>query len=117
MIKDASKYQVFQIFSLEDSFKYIVPKYQREYMWSQQYWEQLVNDLMENEANYFLGPIICINREKDALKLPRPLEIIDGQQRLISISLLYAAIYNRFLEENKEDDIEFNSEKFNLMNR
>jgi uncharacterized protein with ParB-like and HNH nuclease domain len=117
MIKDASKTQVHQIFSVEDSIKYVVPKYQREYKWGFTYWEQLINDLDENAIGYFIGPIICISREKHALRLPRPLEIIDGQQRLISISLLYAAIYNRFLEEGENNDIAFNSEKFNLMHR
>lgn len=117
MIKDANKYQVYQIFSEEDTIQYQIPKYQREYMWTQQYWEQLIKDLLENNVGYFLGPIICINREKDALKNPRPMEIIDGQQRLTSITLIFAALYNRFMKEDSSKDIELDLEKYKLRYR
>lgn len=117
MIKNASKYQIYDLFAIEDNIKYFIPKYQREYMWSSNYWEQLIEDLNDNNAGYFLGPILCISREKDALKQPRPLEIIDGQQRFATLSLIYAAIYNRYLKENRIDDMAFNSEIFNLRHR
>jgi len=111
------KRQIFQIFSPDGNIKYYVPKYQREYMWSLKHWEQLLEDLLDNNAGYFLGPILCISRENDAFKQPKPLEIIDGQQRFATVSLIYAAIYNRYLKENKIDDMEFNLEKINLSYR
>jgi len=86
-------------------------------MWSLKHWEQLLEDLLDNDVDYFLGPILCISRENDVLKKPKPLEIIDGQQRFATLSLIYAAIYNRYRKENKINDLLFNAEKINLCYR
>ena len=115
MIHSANDYPISQIFSIDTKAKYVIPKYQREYIWGKEQWENLFNDLDENDPGHFLGSIICINRGKDALDVT-PLEIIDGQQRLTTISLIYAAIYDALLEENRSDD-DFVTEKNNLKNR
>ena len=38
-----------------------VPKYQREYTWKKWQWEQLLNDIEDNDPGYFMGSIICVN--------------------------------------------------------
>lgn len=71
---------------------YIVPQYQREYNWRRDNWESLFEDLEENDPGYFLGSIICINGFGGPLE-PK-YHIVDGQQRLITLSLFIAALYN-----------------------
>lgn len=80
------------VLSLDDRFVYEIPKYQREYSWKQKDWEALFDDLNDNDEGYFLGSIICINAPKVALDVPRH-EVVDGQQRLVTLSLLLAALY------------------------
>lgn len=73
-------------------FYYYVPPYQREYVWKRENWECLFDDLLENEKGYFIGSIIYINQQRDTA-LPGCFEIIDGQQRLITVAILLAAIF------------------------
>ncbi len=100
MIQSVHNYTVSQLFDTEANVVYSVPKYQREYAWNKTEWEELFDDILENDRGYFLGSIICINQTPDPLSIQR-LEVIDGQQRLVSISLLYLAIYS-YLYENKD---------------
>jgi len=115
VINSARPYHISEIFSLDLKVKYVVPKFQREYMWRRDQVDYLFNDLNENDKGYFLGTIICVNRGTDTLGIT-PLELIDGQQRLATISLLYAAIYSRLAEENRNDE-DFIAEKNNLKYR
>lgn len=115
MIQTVNKYPISTIFGIDEKVQYVIPKFQREYTWRKEDWENLINDILEEE-NHFLGSIICINRGVDVLEPITPLEVIDGQQRLTTLSLLYAAIYNRLQIENREDE-EFKNEKINLKYR
>lgn len=95
---------------------YHIPKYQRAYSWGQSNWAQLFDDIDENEAGHFIGSIICIddhNNRKPGHDLVY--ELIDGQQRMTSISLLMAAIFFNLSqvifhaeseEDSDEDEIE-----------
>ncbi|EFM96304.1 DUF262 domain-containing protein, partial [Actinobacillus pleuropneumoniae] len=69
------------------SFQYIIPPYQREYAWSKNQWDNLFDDLSENDKGYFLGSLICILDEENKAT------VIDGQQRLTTLNLLLLAIY------------------------
>src|SRR5690349_19142575 len=74
---------------------YHVPKYQREYTWGRLEWEQLLQDIDENDPGYFMGSLICV---KDGDVVPNDeiiYEVVDGQQRLTTLSLLIMAIYGR----------------------
>ncbi len=118
MIQSAKDIPIHELFSPELAIKYVIPKYQREYTWKKENWDDLFNDIIgENgsEEGPFLGSIICVNKTTETVLSPI-LEIIDGQQRLTTLSLLYAAIHARLSIENKEDD-EFRSELINLKYR
>ena len=115
LINSATAYTISEIFNPDSKIRYVIPKYQREYAWRREQVEELLNDLWENQEGYFLGTILCINKSTDALK-GNILEIIDGQQRLTTISLLYAAIYKRYSKMRNGDE-DFNAEKVNLKNR
>lgn len=73
-----------------------VPKYQREYTWKKWQWEQLLNDIEDNDPGYFMGSIICVN-DAQAIASGDELifEVVDGQQRLTTLSLLLAAIHSK----------------------
>lgn len=106
MIQSVNKYHIHEIFSANGNFYYSIPKYQREYTWSYREWEALYDDISENNPEYFIGSIICIPLG-DAIN--PYMEVIDGQQRLTTISLFLSAIYNRlkefknYLDEDDED--------------
>lgn len=118
MIKSAHEYPIHSLFDPEAKISYYVPKYQREYSWKENNWEDLFNDIDGETNGYFLGTILVIDQGNDVFGIT-PLEIIDGQQRLLTISILYAAIYLKMLnikvEDSKNDD--FVTEKQTLKYR
>lgn len=103
MIKSVADDPVYKLLSPEDTVVYEIPKYQREYAWTKQQWDELFDDLLEEEdssSGHFLGTIICINRTSNATK-ENILELVDGQQRITTLSILMAAIY-RFLTSHSD---------------
>lgn len=91
-----------------------IPKYQREYTWRKWQWEQLLTDIEDNGSGYFMGSIICvIEAEAIAHGDEFIYEVVDGQQRLTTLSLLLAVIYDNLksilkagnLGENDEEEI------------
>ncbi len=75
--------------------RFIIPVYQRNYDWRREHCEQLYNDILDimkyKFKNHFIGSIVYVfdeyGEKTDFL-------IIDGQQRIATISLLLLAIYN-----------------------
>lgn len=92
MISSVHQYPVSNYFNPDSNQKYFIPKYQREYVWKKENWASLFDDLEESQAGYFLGSIICVNKQADALQA-NELELIDGQQRFTTICLLLCAMY------------------------
>jgi uncharacterized protein with ParB-like and HNH nuclease domain len=94
---------------------YHVPKFQREYSWGKWNWETLLQDIDENDPGYFMGSLICVN-DGDS---PAPgdeliYEVVDGQQRLTTLSLQMMAIYERLtlLEKTQQFDDEEDRQDF-----
>ena len=98
MIKSVYNYPVSTLLDIESGIIYAIPRYQREYTWGRVQWDALLDDLLDNELHYFLGSIICINQSQDALAV-QELELVDGQQRMTTISILLAAIYDVFSKQ------------------
>jgi uncharacterized protein with ParB-like and HNH nuclease domain len=111
MIQNTDNKPLSELFSADNKVSYHIPKYQREYVWSKWNWEALFDDIEESNGGHFLGSIICINIQKDSHK-PAELELVDGQQRMTTISLFYLAIY-KFLKDNlpHEEDEELKLEQ------
>ena len=95
MIKSVYNYPVSTLLDIESGVVYAIPRYQREYTWCRAQWDALFEDLLDNELHYFLGSIICINQSQDALTV-QSLELVDGQQRMTTLSLLLAAVYQSY---------------------
>ena len=110
MIKSVFNYPISTLLDIESNIIYSIPRYQREYTWGKPQWERLFDDLMENESGYYLGSIICINQSQDAITV-QDLEVIDGQQRLTTISLLLAAVYKALSSRQTISD----DERFELL--
>lgn len=82
-----------------------VPLYQRRYDWGVDQWRDLWDDVTEQESNgeHFLGSIVVVN-EPAKSKGFDVLEVVDGQQRLATLSAFFLAvrdIYKARLDENK----------------
>ena len=80
----------------EEGQKFIIPEYQRPYRWTKNECETLWDDVNgvfgngENIEEYFLGSIVAFESKKSEL------EIIDGQQRITTLTLLFRAFYECF---------------------
>ena len=107
---NVNKHPVSSLLNPENNVVYEIPKYQREYTWGSREWEALFDDLVENEKGYFLGSIICINTSTDTVNASK-VELVDGQQRLTTLSLLFAALYTtlnshkEYLDEDQQSDV------------
>ena len=82
---------------------YVVPEYQREYVWDRQQVEQLMADLVESFENdpkkeYFLGSIVTYKEDHFY-------ELIDGQQRLTTFFLILCALKNIYKKNNEPSEI------------
>lgn len=88
---------------------YIIPRFQREYSWEADELETLWNDIKEclkwNEdekrfdiSHYFFGSLVLIGRDSDA-----KLYVVDGQQRLTTITILLSVLSSKFGEIGQED--------------
>ena len=79
-------------------YQLTIPSFQRAYTWQAENIEQLVNDLQDACADpdtpYFLGSLILV---KDG---PTQYQVIDGQQRLISLSIIVSVL--RELEDDPD---------------
>lgn len=111
MIQNTENRPIAQLYSSDHKVTYFIPKYQREYVWGKNNWEALFDDILESNGGHFLGSIICIDEQKDTYKASN-LELVDGQQRMTTISLLYLSIY-KYLKENLEitGDEDFDDEE------
>lgn len=76
---------------LTEEIRYEIPPYQRPYSWEKGNVEQLLEDVWEayeaKDEEYFIGSLITIEREKG-----RRYEVVDGQQRLTTLNLLFAKL-------------------------
>ena len=77
---------------------YAIPLYQRNFAWTYNEIEQLLNDVadafqenrfQENRDNYYIGTLV-VNKENDLFK------IIDGQQRTTALNLIALALKHEF---------------------
>lgn len=110
MIKSVDNPSVANVLSTDDKKIYRIPRYQREYTWGQHDWASLYDDVFGNDPGYFLGSIIVIQGPVSASSGIYEYEVIDGQQRLTTISLLLAALYKQIsgygnlIDEDLRDD-------------
>ncbi|WP_298530273.1 DUF262 domain-containing HNH endonuclease family protein [uncultured Ruminococcus sp.] len=97
------EYPLSKIFSSE--FNYNIPSYQRPYSWTVQEAGILFDDLYDfyknedKEENYFLGSIVLIKQDD----YPKS-DVIDGQQRLTTLTILLAVIAHSLSDSDDRDE-------------
>ncbi|MDZ8105867.1 MAG: DUF262 domain-containing HNH endonuclease family protein [Nostoc sp. DedQUE12a] len=99
---------------LEGGKQFQIPLFQRPYSWKEKNWKTLWEDLMslyndEVQGSYFLGPIVT-QAELGTADGITPYIVIDGQQRLTTLSILLAALRNhlkKYDEQMSEQIYEF----------
>ena len=94
-------------FLQKQNVQFIIPVYQRNYDWTTNECNQLLNDIIsvekDNRGTHFIGSIVFIQDGIYSTNNVKELVIIDGQQRLTTINILYIALY-RFAKENEMID-------------
>lgn len=82
---------------LKKSPQFIIPIYQRSYSWTERECRQLWDDIIRTGRNdkisaHFVGSIVYVEKGLYQVSLQSPLLVIDGQQRLTTVSLLIEAL-------------------------
>jgi len=93
--------------------KFQVPLYQRDYSWQQTHWEDLWLDIETNkrtDSKHYMGSIVLVSKDK------KQYDIIDGQQRLTTLTILVLAVVDILRDlVSKEIDVENNSKRVELL--
>lgn len=94
---------------LDGAKQFIVPIFQRDYSWGTKHCQQLWNDILRVGSDHatrahFLGSVVYIAAEDNQAAIPRWL-VIDGQQRLTTVTLLLTALRDRLKAEPTEGEV------------
>src|SRR5690606_21008312 len=94
--------------------QFVIPVYQRNYDWTYNECKELINDIIsveeQDRGTHFIGSIVFIHEGTYSTSEVKELVIIDGQQRLTTINIIYVALY-RFAKDHglkNEADMLFN---------
>ena len=77
--------------------RYVIPLFQRDYVWTSKSWEELWDDIVELNSGrqphpkHFMGSMVFVPELVEPNKM-LCFQVIDGQQRLITISLLLCSL-------------------------
>ncbi len=113
---DAKATTLLKFFEQNQTNQFVIPIYQRLYSWKKEQCEQLWDDIIKIGGNdkmngHFIGSILYARVDDTHSS---PLLIIDGQQRLTTITLLFIALRDRSSDEAKRKKMEsylINSDK------
>jgi uncharacterized protein with ParB-like and HNH nuclease domain/predicted transport protein len=100
---------------LRKSPQFIIPIYQRTYSWTKSECQRLWDDILRTGANekigtHFVGSIVYIEQGLSQVSSQSPLLVIDGQQRLTTVSLILEALA-RHIPEGVEPVAGFTAKK------
>lgn len=118
---------IYKVFSGGGDVLYILPHFQREYAWEKDNWNTLLSDILniyreydeQTPPEHFMGSLVVINDGTRSGTITA-FKLVDGQQRLTTISLVFLALRRRVEAElpalarkidkmllNPDEDIEF----------
>ncbi len=85
---NASEKPLSKVFTSD--YRFAIPSFQRSYSWHPEQMRQLINDVIDacavQDSSYFLGSLILV-RDEHGIH-----QVIDGQQRLVSLSILFSVL-------------------------
>ena len=85
-----------------------IPRFQRDYSWETKHYQEFIDDMLENlkfdnntvtPTDYFLGTMLFIGTMEKPGNL---LKVVDGQQRLTTITILFSALSDHFKEVGED---------------
>lgn len=87
--------------------QFVIPVYQRNYDWTSIQCKQLLDDILNigsiNNSNvHFIGSVVYVHDDVYTSSRMKELIIIDGQQRLTTLTLIYLVLYRLGLEMENE---------------
>src|SRR5690554_5210490 len=87
--------------------QFVIPVYQRNYDWSTSQCKQLLDDILEVGTSkkmnaHFIGSVVYVHDDVYTSSRIKELTIIDGQQRLTTLTLIYLALYRLAIEMENE---------------
>ena len=91
-----------------------IPFFQRQYVWKEEQWERFADDMeaIDDEKDYFLGALIFKEEkriEEDAKnKISKKYTVIDGQQRLTTLSIYLKALLSKYKDDYEQNDFDTN---------
>lgn len=98
---------------LEGSYQFLVPLYQRPYQWNKKQWDTLWNDVLRlaeergephgATATHFIGSLVLAPAPGAVAGGLTKFMVVDGQQRLTTLTLLLAAIRDYNIEIDSKD--------------
>ena len=114
-IIEAKEQKLGDIFN--DAYDFTIPRYQRPYAWTTEQTSALLDDLqtaldtggnvkIEEMPPYFLGSIVVIKEREKA-----PSDVIDGQQRLTTLTILFCVLREIIEEELKQKEVNTNTKQ------
>ena len=89
--------------------QFLIPRFQREYSWDkknyQEFFEDMINNLEIQDgkitySQYFLGTMLFIGNFSEGTE--QSIQVVDGQQRLTTITILFSAISDFFISKNED---------------
>src|SRR6056297_2629476 len=84
--------------SLLDSSYFHIPRFQRPYSWEDEHVQEFWDDVVANQADdYFIGSMVVFKKSKQRFG------VVDGQQRLTTITILLCVLRDAYLELGAED--------------
>ena len=88
--------------------QFMIPRFQREYSWDKKNYQEFLDDMMGNlvinngkisSSQYFLGTMLFIGNFTEGTE--QEIQVVDGQQRLTTITIMFSALSDRFIELNE----------------
>ncbi|GGI99107.1 hypothetical protein GCM10007978_41160 [Shewanella hanedai] len=93
--------------------KFKVPLYQRDYSWNKTHWNDLWLDIetnRKNDSKHYMGSVVLVSKNK------KQYDIIDGQQRLTTLTILVLAVVDALKNlVKREIDVDNNEKRIELL--
>ncbi|MCY4464814.1 MAG: DUF262 domain-containing protein [Chloroflexi bacterium] len=111
MVMTTKPQNISELFASGGDVRYVLPHFQREYAWDKAQWQTLYDDVKyiykarsEHQPPHFMGALVVIQEVETAGTMSQ-FTLVDGQQRLTTISLLLCVI-KEHLELDSERRVE-----------
>jgi hypothetical protein len=96
---------------LNSGKQFSIPRFQREYSWDKKNYQEFLDDMISclelkdeklEPTSYFLGTMLFIGDYTENSENSKSILVVDGQQRITTITILFSALSDRFKQLNEE---------------